>query len=236
MVSTLKSLAIMLYSSFSYSLIAQGIIMTMDLASNLPTLEQCHADLFNVFNDQEVTKAFRTNLEKLHHFYFRHCTERNSAAKIKALISEYQLLIHTLKEIKSGALTAQEAQDSIKQLSADRKMDIVVQNVFKTCELLFWATAAVTAYAFCLGIAIPMIFFNPLLGAALTIGASILMLEASILAFKCIDDYSSFKKVNTQERLELNTLSFFSAQSSTYTVPESVPEEDSQSYATPCYS
>lgn len=213
--------------------------MTKDVTSQLAiTLKQCQTDLNTLFDEQSVTSAFRHNLKKLHNYYVRHFWETNKLNEKKETVHEYQFLIETIKEIKTGNLNAENALKNVQQLSSNRKMDVLKDNIFKTCELLFWLTAALTSYAFCIGFGIPILFFNPILGAALTIGASVLMLESAIQAVKCIDEFQSFNAINKQEKLERQALSFFiKPQPSTEEIaePDDNLDIDIQTNGASCY-
>jgi hypothetical protein len=165
-----------------------------------------------IFSNQHASHSFISDLQKLHLYYERHFFNPNtSLAKKKKLVQEYEDLSENICAISEGRLTAEHAIKKMSDRPTQRKWDAFVGNILNTCELLFWLTAAMTSCAFCLGLGIPVIFFNPLAGLAITTGTIILMLGAAKQAQICGEEYSSFSEIEQQEQLELNTLSFFSS-------------------------
>jgi hypothetical protein len=179
-------------------------------------MEQCRKEMFELFEGQDLaTEPFMANLRKIDEFYWLR------ALKNKTALEEYQLLVRAIKLVKTGDLTSDEALKSIKDLFFHRKMEVVIADVLKTCELLFWMTTAISSYVFCLGLAIPLMFFNPPLGVALTLGASAVMLAATLKGVECVGQFKSFNALNKEEHIERTAISFFT---SAKTIPQ--PEID----------
>jgi hypothetical protein len=184
--------------------------MTKDATSQLSSaLEQSIKELNDLFQKENLTESFRQNLLSLNEYYTRRFWNFDSFTKRQTLVNVYCLLLATIKQIKAGSLPAEQAINNLDSITSDRKTDVVVRNIFKACELLFWLPAALTSYAFCIGFGVPLMFFNLPLGLAITGGTSVLMLEAAVQALKCVDDFQSFSSINKQERLERNVVSFF---------------------------
>ena len=191
-------------------LLRQGKIMAKDAILELHNkFEQYKKELNESFQKENFTESFRQNLHNLNDYYTRQFFKEESHSKKRTLVAEYALLLETIKQIKAGSLTTDAALKNINQITSDRKKEIVIHNIFKTCELLFWLTAAVTSYAFCLGFGIPIMFFNLPMGLAITIGTCILTLEAGVQALKCIGEFKLFTATNKQDKLERNIASFF---------------------------
>ncbi len=204
--------------------------VTIQLSANL---EQYKEELNSLFQTESITESFRQNLNGLNDYYTRRFWKNDNDTKRKSLVNEYGLLLETIKKIKTGSLKTEQALKNISDISSDRKIDVIIQNIFKTCELLFWLTAAITSYAFCIGFGIPIMFFNPVVGLAITIGTSVLMLEAAIQTLKCVDEFKSFDPINKQEKLERNLISFFlppKASQDTSVEKEEDELEDSMNY------
>jgi hypothetical protein len=179
-------------------------------------MEQCKKEMFELFEGQDLaTEPFMANLTKVDEFYWLRASRKKTA------LEEYQLLVNAIKLVKTGGLTSDEGLKFVKDLSFNRKMDVVIANILKTCELLFWMTTAITSYVFCLGFAIPLMFFNPPLGVALTLGASAVMLAATLKGVECVRQFESFNAINKEEQIERNAVSFFT---SAKTIPQ--PEID----------
>lgn len=173
-------------------------------------IEQCRSELFALFlEDQRTTKTFLNDLNKIHHYYCQQFLI-NQSKKFNT-VRDYRSLVHTLQQVKEGSISFEQGLKAVHKLSFQRKIELSVTNLLKACELAFWMMAAITSYTLCLGLAVPLIFLNPPLGVALTLGASSMMLAATLKGADCVRDFQSFNHINKQEALEHNALSFFNS-------------------------
>ncbi|RUR13749.1 DUF5638 domain-containing protein [Legionella sp. km772] len=206
--------------------------MTKDATIQLfDRLNQYIEEVNDLFKNENLTESFQQNIQRLNNYFIRLFNKDINYSKRQALVNEYDLLLNTMRQIKAGSLTADQALQNLNSLARDRKIDVIVHNIFKTCELLFWLTAAMTSYAFCIGFGIPLMFFNLPVGLAITLGTSVLMLQAANQILESANEFKSFNAIDTQERLERNVVSFF--------LPPKKDEEELEanlrSELSPCY-
>lgn len=184
--------------------------MAMDETLRLTkSLEHCQSNLNALFEDLDADSSVRIMLKKLHQYYLRHFWEAKNIPQKKALLTEYQCLVETMKDVKEGNINSADGIQNIKQLSSNRKMDVLMDNILKVCELLFWITAAITACAFGITVGLPIMPFNQFAGIAVIIGVGVLLLESSVRAFQSFNQFKSLKDIEKQEKMELQALSFF---------------------------
>lgn len=189
----------------------------------LQEMERCKLELFELFQNEELaTTSFIEDLKKIDAYYQQRFLENSDLQK--TILQEYQNLITAIADVKKGSLSAEDGLKIVQELSLDRKTEIVVANIIKGCELLFWMAAALTSYVFCLGLAFPLIFLEPIIGVALTLGTSIIMLAATLKGADCVREFTSFNEVNKQAELERNSISFFT--SSTAKAKTEITEEE----------
>ena len=181
----------------------------MSAESTLENLQSKFAELNELVAKKKHEELTRQT-QQLTNYYLTRFLQASSTATRNKVADDYQLLLNTIKEVDEGSLTTDQALSQINRLSCTRQMDLIIENIFRACELLFWACALVTSYAFCLGLGIPLMFFNPLLGLSITLGTSLILLESGFKAFECINQFKPFKALNDQAALEKSTLLFFS--------------------------
>ncbi len=173
--------------------------------SNL--LDSSIQDALNLFEDKQFIDL--SPLYLLNDYYTTRFSNCENNGQRQLLTQEYAHLLETMKKIKSGSLSADEALNNLNRLSRDKKLNVILHNTLKTCELLFWVTAALTSYAFCVGFGIPLLFLNPPLGLALIMGTAVLIIESAAKALETANSFKNLSPINQQKNLEHQVLSLF---------------------------
>ena len=211
------------------------------LLALVSTLETQSSTLRNLFSERDyhLSRSFKHDLKKLIHYYERSFWETSSLDKRAKVIKEYQFLVSTTEEVNNGTLSAQEALKKIDEVNQNRKNKILVDNIIKTCELLFWIAVAVLSCTLCLTVGVPLTQVNPLLGAALTIASSLCVADALLEASDCMDEFKSSGPIRKQEKRERTIISFFNKPSlerdEEYQTVEASYDLDGRSEASSCY-
>ena len=173
-------------------------------------LLDCNEGLDSVFSDINITPEFEKQLDEIKSFYissFKNTLDDDAGISVAR---QYQTFIVTLSEVRGGSLTADEALEIIQETKDDRQDNIIVQNILKVCELLFWVAAAALCYAASITIGIPLLFLEPLTGIFVAATSAILFYLAADLAAECFGEFESFDSVDEEHTRETNAISFFS--------------------------
>lgn len=184
-------------------------IITLQLLEELNKKMRVAEDLFK----NEVTKeGVDTHIKSLNQYYLNKCTRYSDDANEKKcleLLDDYETLFETMKHIKAGNLTAENALKQLDNRTSDRKINALIHNTFKACELLFWLAAAIGCYAFYICNAVPMMFVHPPVGLILALGAAMLMFECCYKASQASCSFKTFSTINKEDSLERNLFSSF---------------------------
>jgi len=159
---------------------------------------QLERKLIKDFNRQEFQKALMKGTDDGHL-----CLQR------------YQKLVAAFAAVKTGQMTAQDAQDYINKLSDSRAMHAIFHNVLKLCDMAFWVLTAMACYVTGFGIGIPLLILKPILGIFLIIGTAMVAYQSASNFANCIYEFDSvFTVEEEQEREEdvLSKLSLFATQ------------------------
>lgn len=186
----------------------------MPLYDNVELLAEkiinCNNELDSLFVTLDISQEFKKQLQKIKSFYARAFNKTLDEESGLSIVEEYEQFIIAASEVKLGHLTADKALELIQNTTDDRQCTVVIDNILKICELLFWTAAAAISYATCLTIGLPLFFLQPLLGIAITAGTGILFFAAVDIAGDCFEEFKSFDPINNEHTREKNVISFFS--------------------------
>lgn len=173
-------------------------------------LAENSAELIRLHSKQcAVVRELNANIFKLNEYYRNQFVSTDDYKKKHLSVREHAYIVGLTQRVNEGKMTSELALQEVDKMSSNRKTDVLLSNIFKAFELLFWIAAAVTSYAFCIGFGIPVMFFNPLAGILITAGTAILMLEAASTAFECIEEFQSSNSIEEERVVERDVISFF---------------------------
>lgn len=175
-------------------------------------IADCNSELDALFADLNVSISLKRQLRDIKNFYQRAFDKTSNKKTATTIVNQYEQFIVSASEVKLGQLTAEEANLKINDVTEDRQLNIIMHNIFKVCELFFWAFVAATAYVGCLTIGIPSLFLQPFIGLAVTVGTGVLLGSAIHNMGECMDAFKSFDRVNKEDTQEKDIISFFSRQ------------------------
>lgn len=169
----------------------------------------CETTFDSLFEGLKKSNDFERQLNKLKAYYRRAFNKTQSECAGEDVLEEYKLLVLAVQELKAGNITANDAMEAIEDLADCRALEVLLLNIFKMCELLFWAAAAAACYVAAITVGLPMIACEPVLGLAVTVGTGALFLNTLDKCLDCFEQFESFDAVEAQATREKNTIGFF---------------------------
>ena len=170
----------------------------------------CNKKFDALFDKLEKGPNFKKQLQEVKFFYARAFNSTSNEEKKEAIVKEYEQFVITVSDVKSGKLTAQEGLEIIQDTAEERQSRVIIHNILKVCELFFWTTTAVAAYAACLSVGLPLLFLQPILGFAVSAGTTILFFTSLDNSLNCFEKFKSFDPINEEHTREKDIISFFS--------------------------
>lgn len=170
----------------------------------------CNKKFDALFEKLEKGSNFQRQLQEVKFFYARAFNSTSNEEKREVIIKEYEQFVVTVSDVKSGKLTAQEGLEIIQATAEERQSRVMIHNILKVCELFFWTTAAVAAYAAGLSVGLPLLFLQPILGFAVSAGTTILFFISLDNSLTCFEKFKSFDPISEEHTREKDIISFFS--------------------------
>ncbi len=155
-------------------------------------LTKCHENLNQLFAGimtDEVGRTFQPHIESVQKYYNTSYQKAEKTSTIEKIISRYEEYIQLLTNVSQGKPKAQERVDIFKQNLLSRKIDVVLSNLAKACELIFWAAAAITLFSSIFMIALPIVIVQPPLGVAIMIAVGGLLIKSAMSCFNCFKEF-----------------------------------------------
>jgi hypothetical protein len=177
----------------------------------ISTFELQSATLNDLFSGQQINKSLEKDLKKLKRYYEAAFWKTTDHSEKQQVIDEYELVVSTMSLVKEGEVTAQQAKALLEELHELRELELFVQNLLTTCELLFWLAVATTLLVVGTTIGAPLLACNPLLGFTLALIAVLSSLCAMEAAEECDSEFASSTPIDTQAKREHRVLSFFAS-------------------------
>lgn len=186
----------------------------MPAYDNAPKLVErirlCNNELDELFSGIQLSKEFEQQLKEIKAFYARSFNRTKDEIDGEYITQEYRSLINTAKKVKRGELKSDRALDAVKKLSDSREYDIIIHNILKVCELLFWGTVAAASILAFATFGAPLLICEPLLGLAVSFTSSFLFFTTADKFLNCFDQFKSFDRIDAESKREIGLISFFS--------------------------
>lgn len=190
----------------------------------------CETNLDSLFEGLKKSYDLEQQLAKIKAYYRRAFNKTHFECAGEDIVEEYQNLVFAIEQLKSGKLTADEALETIEETANNRTAGVIVYNLFKMCELLFWAAAAAACYVGCISVGIPLICCEPVIGLAITIGTGALLLNTANECLNCFEQFQSLDPIEEETIREKNIVSFFAPATSLQSTTK-FKEEDSSCFS-----
>lgn len=163
----------------------------------------------SVFADLKINKTLVQQLKQVKIFYHRAFCNCQTKSAWSNVIKEYEGLIEQINRIKHGTLTVTQAIEELNCSTENKRIDIIIQNIFKACELLFWAASTAVFYVSCFSFGIPLMACEPVIGSLLTISCTAFLLNSLVCTLECFEQFKSFDSIDAEEIREKQLISFF---------------------------
>ncbi len=182
--------------------------------SNAALLEQrisrCYSELIKLLQYEDIDYLLKIKIRQINAFYQQAFNKTSDEEEGLSIVEQYEQFIITASEVRSGLITAEQAYEKIEEKIEEEQINVLIDNILKVCELLFWVSVAAISYAICLSVGLPLLFLEPLIGCAVSTGTSVLFLISVVSAANCFEEFKTFDPINNQYAREKDLLSFFS--------------------------
>ena len=190
----------------------ETLLLNENLLLKLKRFDQNKIALTNLFSDSP--QALRTNiphqLKLIHQFYLEEFAKATSEFMQDCVIDDYSVFVNIAQQVRAGQLTSAEAIAKINESAQSEKIQIILNNILKLGELLFYATIVLACCSACITIGLPMLCTEPFSGLAINFAAYALILIMLNKIVDCFLEFESFDKINDLSEREKMTILFFS--------------------------
>lgn len=180
-------------------------------------MDQLDQLLNSIVADLKINKAFELQLNQVKTFYRRSFNKTPNESTGCSVIKEYEDLIEKIKKVKHGELTVNQTIEEINNSTEDKRIDIIIHNILNACELLFWAAASAFFYVSCVTAGIPLMLCEPIIGSVITVGSAAFLFNSLVSAIQCFEHFKSLDRINDEEVIEQNLITFFGTTKTTHT-------------------
>ncbi|MDP3268365.1 MAG: DUF5638 domain-containing protein [Legionella sp.] len=158
-------------------------------------------------------------LEKVKEFFKRPFIKKSSQNIKTAIMNQYNLLIQTLQDVKTGKTDVTKATEIIQEITWSRQKTVIGHNLINLAKILGLVAAFGVSFVSLVSNGLPSILFNPLIGVNVTFALGVLMYQTFEYILKCFKDFELDGRVAKEEKSELNLISFFKPQDSQLLAP-----------------
>ncbi len=204
--------------------------------NNLKKLNSYIREAYNLFNQKTLDSEFFIYLNHLNKYYqeqFKECSTNNQR---RALVGEYAQLLELMKKIQGGSSTVEEALKKFNNITRAKKINTVIENIFKICEILCWLAITIFLAGIDIAAGSSLLSSHPLLGVVFIAAMSAYTLAAGAHLIDLINSFKfkNFKSIEQYEKLSRNLVcSFFSSKKEENSIDNA--ENCSENYELSCY-
>lgn len=164
---------------------------------------ECGDKLASLFAKISMNDEIATELKALHVQYTR------LLIKDSDRIKSYELFLSGVESIDSSSDTLQKVLNDLEEIGKEEKIGVVLYNVLKALEQLFWLAAAGACVAIAI-MASPVLAMDPYTATVVMTLLCAQLLASIINIMNCFSEYKSFTPVNERLTREKDLLTFFS--------------------------
>lgn len=182
-------------------------------------LDELCEQLLTSFIDPEVKKQIEDHINMVNKYYNTSYQKAKDTPKIEAIIITYEQYVEILTKIKNG--TYNSPQQTLKEFKAealvnisdnniDRKLDVVLWNLAKGCQAVFWAAVSITLFSLIFLIALPTLIVQPVIGIATMMAVCGFLLITAMKFLNCFNEFRTLGRHNDEFKAEASLLERFS--------------------------
>lgn len=172
-------------------------------------LNECDQKIDALFQGVELNAEFERQLRALKAYYHRLYLDGVDNDAEEECIETYELLVEGLVGVKNGSLKPEEVLKEVEEIKSLRKAGIVLENIFTSVELLFWAVLSGAFFSYCVCMASPLVAVNPFFALALLSIVCMAAISATVNFFNSMDEFKSLEPVEDEFQREKNLILFF---------------------------
>lgn len=165
--------------------------------------------LNDLFKEYNPNPTLLKQIKEVQDYYDLSYEKAKSKKTMKAIADSYGTFIDKLALVQQGDLSREEMINTINEANYSRKISILIHNLIKACELIFWIAASVSLYASIFAIALPVLVVQPPLGIAITVAIGGLILKAAASCIQSLTEFRGFGRHDTEYSHEVSLVSFF---------------------------
>lgn len=188
-------------------------------------LSDCDAKLSALFADTDISEALQKHIKAVQEYYNTSYVKAKKNKTVEEIIVSYEFYVEQLSKIKSGELPHPDMLDAINHANDARRIDVILANLAKTAELIFWASTVGTLFTSIFLIALPMLLLQTPVGILVSLTMGGLLIATTVNSIKCLTEFRSFGRHDDEYRHETSLLSFFKPASNHHPIPEEMTEE-----------
>lgn len=196
------------------------------MSNRTERLQKCNEKIDALFRGVELNAQIKRELEAVKAYYYNLYIEASYKENEEACIQTYELLVHGLEEIKSGTVIPGDVLKEMADIKSLKKTGIVLENIFTSLELLFWAGLACAFFSYCVLMAAPLAAVNPFFALGILSIAGLAAIFSVSNFFECVDEFKSSAPVEEEFNREKSLIMFFKPVATSSEKPSKVFEED----------
>ncbi|MGL5741164.1 MAG: DUF5638 domain-containing protein [Legionella sp.] len=167
-----------------------------------------------LFADQEqldiqIRTKIKRQIKEIQEYYNLSYEKASSAKRVVQILNSYNSFINQLEAVKRGDLDAKSAIENIGSATESRKINVLLHNLCKAAEAVFWAATALTLAASIFGIALPMLIVQPALGVAVGITIVGAMLYTGYKCLSALTEFRAMSRHDSEYNSEVGLISSF---------------------------
>ncbi|STY29214.1 Uncharacterised protein [Legionella wadsworthii] len=171
--------------------------------------EGCNKKIDDLFQGIELNTEMQRQLQGIKNFYRDLYIEASTSSDEELCIETYELFTQGLEGIKEGRIKSKEILEQFEEINFLRKAGIILDNIFKALELLFWATLAAALFTHSIALAPTLVAVNPFFALSVLSLGCMAMIYSVVRFFNCIDEFKPLDNIEKEIKREKNIFQFF---------------------------
>lgn len=174
-------------------------------------INQCQSKFEGLFAGFDGVDKQLEQVQQIHNYFLQ-------STATPQLVTEYENLVNQMEKVRTGTIRAEQAIQYINNLRFSRKMSVILNNIAKTCEALFWTTLSIVEVSAEIALAI-LCILDPEISLMII---KYLVPNGSVKQMlRTFNEFMGFKPINNEHHLETDIISFFATQAQSTQVADS---------------
>lgn len=171
--------------------------------------DECNKRIDGLFQGIESKTEIKRQVQEIKNHYRDLYIEASTNSDEELCIETYELFTQALEGIKEGRIKSEEILEQFEEINFLRKAGIVLDNIFKALELLFWATLSAALFTQSILLAPTFVAVNPFFALSVLSLACMAIIFSVVSFFNCIDEFKSLDTIEEEIKREKNVFQFF---------------------------